>query len=200
MKKIVYGFLVISSIFVISGCSDKKEPASEIPIETSKLIEKASEPTPIPAAPMPSQVQHGADIVSPHGSAAPSATPEAKKHQYTILVPEDVQKSWSGVKLQVMDKKDKKVSDVEIALGSQYKIPETNINITASQFLPDFRIDSIAITSSSNKPINPAVKVTITDGSAELFNGWLFSRFPNAHPFNHDRYALSLVSGVLKKK
>ncbi|MBF0542396.1 MAG: DUF2155 domain-containing protein [Nitrospirae bacterium] len=203
MKKLGYKFVILVSIFVtvfvlggLSGCKDKKEPKSEIPIETSKLIEKAAEPAHI--TPEPTQNQQAAEV---HPQPAPTESSDAKKHQYTIVVPDEVKKSWSGVKLQVIDKKDKKMSDVEIAVGNQYKIPQTNLNITVNQFLPDFRIDSITITSASNKPNNPAVKVTITDGGTQLFDGWIFARFPNAHPFNHDRYALSLVNGIgIKKK
>jgi hypothetical protein len=31
------------------------------------------------------------------------------------------------------------------------------------------------------------------EGGKEIFKGWLFVRFPEAHPFEHPKYALRLV-------
>ena len=52
------------------------------------------------------------------------------------------------------------------------------------------------ITSKSDKLANPAAKASISDGKAECFNGWLFSMFPEAHPFEHPRYQIRLVEFV----
>jgi hypothetical protein len=203
------GLIIILLVFIISGCTDKKEPVSEIPIDTNKLMEHKAQPTPPQVAPSTeikpdvkpdqtapkeTEIKESASNSEPKDSAA-----EPKKHEYSIVVPDNVKNSWTGVKLQISDKKDKKMSNVDLGLGGNYKIPNTNITITVNQFLPDFRIDSITITSTSNNPNNPAVKVSITEGTSELFNGWIFAKYPTAHPFNHDRYGLSLINGIKKK-
>lgn len=199
MKKIIYGFLIITLIYVISGCNNKKEPVAEIPPETLKTLEGTEPPS--QGAHQPSQDTQSANTEKPQKPQKDAQ--ENKKHEYTLIVSDEVKKSWSGVRLEIADKKEKKMSEIDINLGGQYKIPETNINITVNQFLPDFRIDSITITSASNKLNNPAVNLLVSEGGFELFSGWIFSKFPTAHPFNHERYAISLVNGIkngVKKK
>lgn len=118
------------------------------------------------------------------------------KGQTKVIVPEDVKGKWDSVKLEIVDKNTNNSQQVAIKLGSEYQIPNSNIKIKVGEFLPDFRMDGLTITSASNEPKNPAVRVTIYEGEKEIFKGWLYSKFPTIHPFQHERYKITLVEGL----
>jgi hypothetical protein len=54
------------------------------------------------------------------------------------------------------------------------------------------------ITSGSNDPVNPAVRVEIFEKGKSIFKGWLFAKMPEIHPFENDKYGLLLKEGVRK--
>ncbi len=115
-----------------------------------------------------------------------------------VVVPDDVKATWGAAVISIEDKGKGEIKDVTIPLNSDYTIPGSALKITVGDFLPDFRMTEAIITSNSNEPNNPAIKVTVTEADAELFSGWLYARFPAIHPFQNDNYALTLKSGVKK--
>lgn len=141
---------------------------------------KKKEEQPVPQAPGP-----GTGVMMPPG--------ETK-----VVVPDIVKGKWEAVKLLIEDKVAKKTSEVTIKLNSEYTIPNSNIKIKVGEFLPDFKMDGLTITSSSNEPNNPAVRVIVYENEKEIFKGWLYSKFPTIHPFQHDKYGLTLKEGVKK--
>ncbi len=60
-------------------------------------------------------------------------------------------------------------------------IPGTNFKLKALEYIPHYSIDTATkeVTSSSDKPVNPALKVSIDDGS-EIIEQWLWSKFPSS--------------------
>ena len=113
-----------------------------------------------------------------------------------IVVPDDVKKVWGSAILAIEDKGMGEIKDVTITLNSDYTIPDSNIKIAIGDFLPDFRMTGTTITSNTNEPNNPAIQVIITEADAEIFSGWLYARFPAIHPFQHEKYGVTLKSGV----
>ncbi len=137
---------------------------------------------PLPQAQMPPGVH---EITMPKG-------------EQRIVVPDYVQGKWAAVKIEVLDKTTNKKDVVTIGLGSEYSIPGTDLKIKVGDFLPDFRMDGLTITSASGELNNPAVHVTVYEGEKEIFSSWLYSNFPSIHPFKHDKYSLTLVEAVKK--
>ncbi len=115
-----------------------------------------------------------------------------------VIVPESVKGRWDGVRLVIEDKVAKKTSEVTVKLHSEYTIPNSNIKIKVGDFLPDFKMEGLTITSLSNEPNNPAVRVIVYEDNKEIFKGWLYSKFPTIHPFQHDRYGIILKEGIRK--
>ncbi len=120
----------------------------------------------------------------------------APKGETHIVVPDFVKGKWKAVKLEILDKSTNKKQEVTINLNSEYKIPNSNLKIKVGEFLPDFKMDGLSITSASNDPKNPAVHVFVYEGDKQIFKGWLYSRFPTIHPFQHDKYGLTLIEGI----
>jgi len=133
---------------------------------------------------------------------APAAAHELMipKGETRIVVPDSVKGKWEAVKIAILDKTTNKKEVVTIKLGSEYTIPGSNIKIKVGDFLPDFRMDGLSITSASNELKNPAVHVTVHEGGKEIFKSWLYSKFPSIHPFQHERYSLTLVEAIPAKK
>jgi hypothetical protein len=142
---------------------------------------KKKEEKPVPQAPM----GPGTGVMMPPG--------ETK-----VVVPEAVKGKWDAVKLVIEDKTAKKTSEVIVKLDSEYTIPNSNLKVKVGEFLPDFKMDGLTITSSSNEPNNPAVRVVVYEGGKEIFKGWLYSKFPTIHPFQHDKYGITLKEGIRK--
>ena len=120
------------------------------------------------------------------------------KGQTTVNLPDSVKGKWKAVVIAVEDKATKKTSEHTIALNSDYKIPNTDLKISVGEFIPDFKMEGLTITSLSNDPNNPAVKVNVSEDGKEVFKGWLYSKFPTIHAFESTKYGLTLKSGVKK--
>ncbi len=131
---------------------------------------------------------------------APAHESMMPKGETRIVVPDFVQGKWEAVKIEILDKTSNKKQVVTIKLGSEYKIPNSNIKIKVGDFLPDFRMDGLSITSASAELKNPAVHVTVYEGGKEIFNSWLYSNFPTIHPFQHEKYGLTLIEAIPAKK
>jgi hypothetical protein len=142
--------------------------------------------TPMQQAPMSAPMQPS---MSPHGTAGP-------KVEKKILVPASVKAKWNKVKFTIEDKVSKKSSEYTVNVGSEFKVPDTNLKIVVGEFLPDFRMDEATITSASDMPNNPAVRVEVFENGKTIFKGWLYSKFPAIHPFEHEKYGLTLKEGV----
>jgi len=115
-----------------------------------------------------------------------------------VEAPEAVKGKWTAVVVLVEDKGTKKTEEHTIKLGEKLTLPGSNMTIEAKEFFPSFLMQGSTITSASNETNNPAALVVVNDGGAEIFNGWLFARYPTTHAFTHPRYTLTLKEGVPK--
>lgn len=155
---------------------------------------KKKEEQPVPKTPMqapmstPMQSPMQAPM-SPHGNTGP-------RIEKSVVVPPSVKGKWSKVKFVFEDKTTKKTSEYTVNIGSEFKIPNTNLKIVVGEFLPDFKMDESTITSASDLPNNPAVRVEIFENGKSIFKGWLYSKFPTIHPFEHEKYGLILKEGI----
>lgn len=134
----------------------------------------------------------------PQAPAGPGVGVMMPPGETKVIVPEVVKGKWDAVKLIIEDKVAKKTSEVTVKLDSEYTIPNSNLKIKVGEFLPDFKMDGLTITSSSNEPNNPAVRVVVYENGKEIFKGWLYAKFPTIHPFQHDKYGILLKEGVKK--
>ncbi len=66
----------------------------------------------------------------------------------------------------------------------------------ADVFLPAFSMGGGVLTSDGIEPQNPAARITVFEQGQEIFGGWIFTRFPDVHPFAHPRFRLQLEGGV----
>ncbi len=134
------------------------------------------------AAPAPQQVP---SIVMPQGGPQ-------------VVVPEQVKSAWKAVVLVVVDKATGKTAEANVKIGSSYTIPGSGMKIEVVSFLPDFKMSGTQITSVSNDPNNPAAQVRISGNGKEIFKGWLYSKYPAIHPFENDKYGVTLKEGIKK--
>jgi hypothetical protein len=114
----------------------------------------------------------------------------------TVVVPTDVLRRWRAIKLAVIDKTRGTENIYVVPIGSLYKLPSSPLTIIVEAFLPAFVMEGMTITTSSNELVNPAAKVRISENGAPVFQGWLFSKFPNTHAFTLPKYGFSLIGAV----
>lgn len=139
---------------------------------------------------------------APHSTVAPGMT--GRTGEVQIVVPEEVRGTWSAVRLSIEDKQAGTSEDVTVGIGEQYAIPGSNLTVTVGQFLPHFQMQGGIITSGSNEPVMPSVAIKVLEGDTQVFPslgkewGWLFSKMPAIHAFEHEKYGISLIEGVKK--
>jgi hypothetical protein len=178
MKKYLSAAVIVIMLFAFAACKKKEE-------------EQISQ-TP---------AQRGPIIDSPADMTGHTKTQEI---EFQVVVPPDVEEEWSAVKLLVEDKKLNKTREVTVQIGGEFNISDSNLTVKVEHFLPDFKMSGPIITSGSNLPKNPAVGVIILEDGMQIFPesgkwGWLYSKFPTIHPFQHERFGLKLKDGVKKQ-
>jgi len=119
-----------------------------------------------------------------------------QKKPTRVVVPKSVQGRWAAVKIAVLDKDSNQQTIYTVAIGAELKIDEADLVLVVQNFLPSFQMDGTVLTSVSNEPKNPAAQIVISEAGQEVFSGWLFSRYPNTHAFQHPRFSFSLVDCV----
>ncbi len=138
----------------------------------------------------PVQPSVGAPADSIHGMAGMGMP--AKKES-TVVVPEALKGRWKSVRIVVVETASRKEISCVVSVGSDFKVPGTDLTLRVESLLPDFSMGGGVITSKSDKLENPAVQVRILEAGKETFKGWMFAKFPDAHPFEHPKYSARLV-------
>jgi hypothetical protein len=113
-----------------------------------------------------------------------------------LEVPPEVAQAYSGIRLRWTDSKDGKEGVIEVPLGGATPLPDPSLVVRGDVFLPAFSMAGGVVTSEGVEPQNPAARITVLEGGREIFGGWIFTRFPDVHPFSHPRYKLLLEGGV----
>jgi hypothetical protein len=113
-----------------------------------------------------------------------------------LEVPPEVSAAYSGVRLRWKDRESGKEGVVEVPLGGGAPLPDPTLVVRGDVYLPAFSMSSGAITSDGVEEQNPAARVTVFEKGQEIFGGWIFTRFPDVHPFSHPRFELRLEGGI----
>ena len=113
-----------------------------------------------------------------------------------MIVPPEVFRRWKAVKLAVIDKNRGTENIYIVPIGSTFTVPSSALTITVEAFLPAFTMEGTTITTSSNELVNPGAKVRISENGSTVFQGWLFSKFPNTHAVTHPKFGFSLIGVV----
>ena len=186
-----FGFILLCCAAIIGLASCNKEEAK------NPVVEQKTAAVTTPSSPCPA----GGDKDGQHlGSLATQTNPHGgEKRSHAVVVPEMVEKTWKSVTIKITDKQKKTDELAIINVGDTYKIPNSALSIRVLHFLPDFAMNSFGMTSNSNNPDNPAVNFEVIEDGNKLFTGWMFSKFPDVHTFNHERYKFNL-DGWQKKQ
>jgi hypothetical protein len=108
----------------------------------------------------------------------------------------EIADAWAGVRIRVIDRETGAEQTFDIPLGGADLLGDCGLVLSAGVFLPDFILDEDGITSRSTEPLNPAVRVVISEDGMEDFEGWLFAAMPEIHPYPNPRYEVLLVEGI----
>jgi hypothetical protein len=125
-----------------------------------------------------------------------AAKPQPVKAPSVVVVPESVKGKWKAVEIAVADKVAQRQKEYRIDIGSEFKLPGSNLTLKVETFLPHFIMEGTTLTSASNEPNNPAAQLRITEGGKEIFKGWLFTLYPTTHAFQHPQYGFTLIGYV----
>lgn len=113
-----------------------------------------------------------------------------------VIVPDSVKGKWKAVQLAVSDKNTKQQKTYTIQIGSEFKLPNSNLVVKVENFLPHFVMEGTTLTSQSNELVNPAAQFVIREDGKEIYKGWLFSLYPTTHAFQHPQFGFTLVDYI----
>ena len=122
------------------------------------------------------------------------------RQETPVVVPQEVEDSWKAVKVVAIDLTTGKEQVFIVDVGGEFTVPDSNLVVKVRYFLPAFVRDGKVISSSSNRLDNPAVMIRVSERGEELFNGWLFGLYPEAHNFRHTRYSFRLAGQIPAQK
>jgi hypothetical protein len=103
---------------------------------------------------------------------APKPVPIPK--DVVIEVPAATKAAFHSVEMGVGNRKTKEVKRFTVKLGGTAKIPMTDLTIKIGPFLPHYKVAGKTITTVDNKPDDPAVRATISEGGKVVFDGFIF--------------------------
>ncbi len=202
-KKILTIIVCFILTFSLSVCK-KKEQQLPVPQTTPQTMPQTGpitgpimSPGQMPPGQMPPTIMQ-------QGQQPTGQSMMMQRGQSKVVVPESVKGKWSGAKIIFEDKILKIKQEYTIKLNSDFKIPNSNLKIHAGEFLPDFRMDGLNLTSGSNEPKNPALGIKVYENDKQIFPapgkqwGWLFAKVPTIHPFEHPKYSIILKEGIKK--
>jgi hypothetical protein len=118
----------------------------------------------------------------------------------TVIVPPEVLRRWKAVKLAVIDKTRGTENIYVVPIGPLFTVPSSELTMTVEAFLPAFTMEGTTITTSSSDLVNPGAKVRISENGSPVFQGWLFSNYPNTHAVTHPKFGFSLIGAVPANK
>ena len=173
MKRLSVVIAALVAAGVAGACRERGRPDPNVRLAISH--ERAVEPA-------------SGSAVMPGGTDVPTR----------LEIPPEVAQAYSGITIAWKDKGDGKEGSIEIPLGGATPLPDPAFVVRADAFLPAFTMGGGAITSQGVEPQNPAARIAVFEKGKEIFGGWIFTRFPDVHPFTHSRYQLLLVGGVPK--
>jgi len=174
----------------VVACKEKGRPDPNVRMAISHDREAAPEG-------LPSQAEGGAAPETEAGGSMGTGTgTSAPKIPNKLEVPPEVVKAWSGIRLHWKDSQSGKEGSLDVPLGGGAMLPDSQLQVSADVFLPAFTMTADAITSSSIEPENPAARIEVLEKGNSIFSGWVFTRFPDVHPFQHPRFSLRLEGGV----
>ncbi len=210
MKKIVVLIAAAALMFAVAGCGKKDEGAKTATPTPGANVGQGTPQMPppgmgqgqgTPQMPPPGMGQGGAGMGQPGaGMGMGGGMGQAGGPPKQVVVPDSVKKMWPAVKILVKKlnaKDDGKI--IEVKAGQKVDVPGSTLKVEVGQYLPDFFMDGASITSKSDVQINPTVRMTIFDGSKQIYSGWAFEKYPEAHAFTHPEYSITLAGGVKAK-
>ena len=113
-----------------------------------------------------------------------------------VIIPPEVQGQWKAVQISVHDRERHLDEEFTVDIGSGFSFGDGQLYLEVVTFLPHFVMQGLIMTSSSNRPENPGVQIILSENGEEIYSGWLFSLYPDAHAFQHPRYVFTLVDFI----
>jgi hypothetical protein len=180
--------LGLASVLVSAGCQEKGRPDPGVQMVASH--EREASPS--------GGGEGGAGMGSAAGTETGANPPGAPKVPTRLVVPPEVAKTYSAIRLTWKDSAGGKEGTVDIPLGGSARVPNSELEVHADVFLPAFTMTADEITSNGVELTNPAARLTVVEKDKQVFGGWIFTNFPGIHPFEHPRFSLRLAGGVKK--
>ncbi|MCG6964081.1 MAG: DUF2155 domain-containing protein [Acidobacteria bacterium] len=177
MKRTLIPFMALA--LAVAGCSGKKAAEPGPGAATTETAKTAAE-SQVASHEMPKDQMHS----------------QAMAMNREIHLDDSVRAAWSGIRVKVEDAKSDSSQSYDIPIGATQALGDTGLTLQVKAFVPDFTMGSDGITTRSAQPNNPGAEVVITEKGKPDFDGWLFSKMPDIHPFSHERYRVTLVAGI----
>ena len=178
----------LALVLVSVGCQERGRPDPGVQMAPSHERE----------APPGGGGEGGAGMGSAAGTETGVNAPGLPKVPTRLVVPPEVATTYSAIRVTWKDSAGGKEGTLDIPLGGSARVPNSDLEVHADVFLPAFTMTADEITSNGVELTNPAARLTVVEKDKQVFGGWIFTNFPDVHPFEHARFSLRLAGGVKK--
>ncbi len=125
----------------------------------------------------------------------PPPKPAPIPKDVVIVVPDSTKAAFHTVKMGVGNRKTKEIRKFDVKIGGTAKVPGTDFTIKIGPYLPNFRVAGKTITTRDDKPDDPAVRATISEGGKVIFDGFIFHKAKTASFIQGD-YVIGLLGAT----
>ena len=192
-KKLLTILVLLLVATSVQSCKKKESPQTPEPGVSGPMQPGQMPPGPLMQGP-----------ASPEGQQAPGHGMMMTGGKAQVTIPDFVKGKWGAAKIIIEEKATKKKLEYTVKLNSDFKVPNSNLKLSIGEYLPDFKMEGLSLTSVSNNPNNPALAVKVFENGKKIFPapekewGWLFEKVPTIHPFEHEKYGIILKEGIKK--
>lgn len=192
-KKLLTILVLLLIATSVQSCKKKEPPQTPEPGVSGPMQPGQMPPGPLMQGP-----------ISPEGQQAPGHGMMMPGGKAQVTVPDFVKGKWGAAKIIIEEKATKKKLEYTVKLNSDFKVPNSNLKLSIGEYLPDFKMEGLSLTSVSNNPNNPALAVKVFENGKKIFPapekewGWLFEKVPTIHQFEHEKYGIILKEGIKK--
>jgi hypothetical protein len=122
----------------------------------------------------------------------PKPKPKALPKDLAIVVPDSVKAKYKTVIMGVADLKTKEIRKFPVKIGGTAKAPGTDYTVKVEAYLPNWKIKGNTVISEGDKPVDAAVRATITENGKQVFDGFIFQR-AKTPSFMTEKYVIGLM-------
>jgi len=185
----IHSTLLVATLLASTACGRKAQDVTHTVLPPAQ----AALPGAAPAA-------HDQPFRAPDDPANNPDDP--RNHKDRKVVGQDkLKKRWRGIRIRIVDVPGGRQALWDVHPGRPVPIPGLGLSVKVNVILSHFAMGGGVVRADGDDSGNPAAEVQVFEDGKQVWEGWMFQRFPDLRQFCGNRYQLVLkdILPALKK-